>query len=307
MRKLEAGDIITLIADLREGWVDIVVNFGEHVVRFELDTILAGHPRGPSVSFRDMNFVMGVTLSKQQQFTILPSSYSVLKHLNEADPRNARDMRAHGVSSRYRPECGNCGDTCERCRGVPHSYGSSSNVSCDVCDRNHIHLDRVSIYHCSDCGFDVCFICHAESVGTGSGSDSDNSSDDDDDDDDDSIIGDITEACMTISDSGDDRRRSGRERARGAVSGPSRELAAPQGAYGPLYDTATASADGEHGPAHSALEQLLDLARVEIRASASAPRSSSGGGGGNGLGTAEGVDIITCCHHLRLLTHGWAQ
>jgi hypothetical protein len=202
MRKLGVGDVISVIANIEENYVDIVLNFGEFVQRFGISSILL------NTHASQAKFVMGVSLANDHQLTLLGEDYSFLKKLhNNLEPTM--------------PRCENCDDVMLGCSGLPETYPRDSIVTCDICNRSNIQEDHVKMFHCHTCQYDMCFACGVKSA---------------------------SETRANVASSPAD----GKDLAAGTA-------AAPRVAFGTLVGT------DEAGPARSALEQLLDLARSEIR------------------------------------------
>jgi hypothetical protein len=176
-RKFATGDLITVIADFDEGWFEMRVNLEEFKHRFNIPG--KGHD----------NYYIGATVANDHKLLILPFPVDDITAFYEASKRRCSAQAA--VSTTATVSCAENHKDLECCiRNFPTTYlqrynGSAGiTVSCDVCSRKSIHLDRMPYYHCHLCSYDVCFACsllkhcgaqkirtaHSNSESAGSGS-----------------------------------------------------------------------------------------------------------------------------------------
>ena len=147
-RKLRLGDVVSLVADLKAGYCDVIVNVGELRHRFILPT-----------DRRPENYVMGATFANDHKLRIIPLPYSLVEVLAKAETYTHTAANTRAVRQ---VRCPN-NHVMSAFHGLPptEEAGGGVIIACNKCARSNIHLDKVCIFNCELCplSYDLCLAC----------------------------------------------------------------------------------------------------------------------------------------------------
>ena len=165
-RRLKAGDIITFKCNIAEEWLDMYINVNELYHRFNLnlDTKVPGDFLfGVSINSNNVKIkVMTYSIDDLHTYLAIGPVATTVAN-SPAYPQITTSAKVNNLNL-----CCDQGHSMTKHVGLPDTYirrYQSSNgvvVSCNVCSRAYIQKDKLHLYHCTLCSFDLCWNCSIE-------------------------------------------------------------------------------------------------------------------------------------------------